>query len=235
MTQISWKTLATMMAAMAAVTALAQPGGPPPGGGPGQGPRMAGGMGMMGGPFLLMRADVQKELALSADQVAKLKKLAPPGGMMGGPGRPGGPGGQGGRRGEPPMGGGPGGPGGAAGPMAAFQDYQKKVDAILTKPQSARLQELGLQRAGPMSVLRPDIAEKLGVTEAQRKKVFEGLQSLRPASPPKEGEPPKMPSREEMRTMMKKAGDKVLAVLTADQKKRWQAMLGKPFKFQDAG
>lgn len=231
MTRFGMKTLATLAVTMTAMLAIAQPGGPPPGGGAGPGGRMGGGMGMMGGPFLLMRPEVQKELGLNADQLAKLKKLAPQGGMMGGPGGPGGgPGGGPPTRGRP--GGGPGGPGGAGGMMGAMQEYQKKVGEILTKAQAARLEELGFQRQGAMAILRPDVGKKLGVTDDQRKKMMDALQSLRP-TPPKAGEQPKMPSRDEMRAMMSKANDKVLASLTADQKKRWQAMLGKPFKFQD--
>ncbi|RYG35527.1 hypothetical protein EON81_12490 [bacterium] len=218
--------------AIAAVGA-AQNGFPePPQGGPGQGgpggPGGRGGQrGMMGGPGLLMVPEVQTELKLTEAQIEKIKALRPergrggPGGGPGGPGGgPGGPGGgdQGGPGGPPPRGG-PGGPGrgGPGGPGGKENDV--KIKAILSSAQFTRFKQIELWVAGPMAILRPDVAEQLGVTEEQRDSIREVMESNRPQP----GSPPSDAGRNATES-------KILAVLTSAQRQKLATMKGKEFK-----
>ncbi|MBS1707679.1 MAG: hypothetical protein JSS65_03035 [Armatimonadetes bacterium] len=273
-----------------------------PGGGQ-RGPMMRMGMGL-NGPQLLKHPNVQKDLGLTEEQKKKIDALMPRGpqgggfpGGPGGPGFPGGPGGQGGPGGPPPeggFGGGPGGPppeggfGGGAGappPPGGFgggqgrgpqagQDIEKKIAEILTSKQLTRYKEIQLQATAPMSLLRPEVAEKLGLSEDQRQEIDgiiregmpmpprgpggpggqggpggpppEGGFGGGPGGPPPQGgfgggqggpppqggfggggqrgpgRPPMMDDAKRQETLKK-----ALAVLTSEQKAKWQAMTGK--------
>ncbi|MBX3111674.1 MAG: hypothetical protein KF857_06660 [Fimbriimonadaceae bacterium] len=282
-------TLIVSVAALAMLavsgTVCAQAAGP---GGPGQpgqfgpgGPRRPM-MGMgLNGPMLLKHPNVQKELALTDEQKKQIDELVPrgPRGGFGGPppqgGFDGGPGGpppqggfDGGPGGPPPQGGFGGGQGGpppqdgGRGPMPR-QDMEKKIAEILTSKQLARYKEIQLQATAPMSMLRPEVAEKLGLSDDQRTKLDEivrdGMPKPRqpggfgggqggPGGPPPEGGfggpgrqrrpggPPMMVDPTKRAELVKRALD----VLTDSQKTKWKAMTGKvidltPPKRDDAG
>ncbi|HVL38445.1 MAG TPA: hypothetical protein VM328_03540 [Fimbriimonadaceae bacterium] len=225
-------------------------GGPPPGGPPRQGP-MAGPRGpMMGpaGPRLLLHPDVQKELKLSDEQKQKLGELLRPMGPAG-PGAPGRPGGPGGAPSRPPVGGPPGGGPPAGGPPGSFggpggagpggqgrpgmeQEIDGKLKSILSSGQFARYQEISLQQQGPMALGRPDVAEKVDLSDAQRQQIRGILMESRESMP--RPEPGAHPDPEAMRKRMeahrKQTDEKILAVLNRTQLSKWNALLGQPFK-----
>ncbi|HJP82330.1 MAG TPA: hypothetical protein VJ835_02390 [Fimbriimonadaceae bacterium] len=169
------------------------------------------------------------------------------GGNRGGQGGPPNGGGQGGNRGGqggPPNGGGPGfGPpqGGPPNGGPGFmrndrqgQEMEKKIQEILNDSQYRRYQEISLQQQGAMAILRPDISEKLGITDDQRQELHEIMMSNRPPMPgPGEGQ---RMDPEQMHNMMMKHQEelnaKILAVLTGQQRSKWNSMLGKPFKIE---
>jgi len=253
MKNLTLKTLVASMAILALGVAVHSQEPPaPPEGGPGmqQGRPMMGMRGPGGGGLgIVMRAEVQKELKLSEDQVSKLKKLlgqrgqrpggrggdggqgGPPpmdGGQGGPPPMDGGQGGpppmNGGQGGRPPMGGGQGGPGG----RADQAKLEKDIKAILTETQFARLKEIALQQEGPMALAKEDVAAKIGLSDEQKEKIQDILESGRESMP--RPEPGERPDFQAMESARKKIGDEVLAVLTTDQKAKWKAMLGKEFK-----
>lgn len=237
----------------------AQPGGP---GGPGG----RGGPGGGGDAFLLGMPEVQKELAISEDQKGLLEDMMAD--LRGGP-RP---------------------------DFASFRDLSQEertkrfeemrkqaeerakqaedaLKAILDEKQFARYEELRLQRQGVMALTRPEMADKLALSEEQKEK----LAALRPergrggpggpgqggpgqgrfgqGRPPGEGRPeqgqPRAEGRpnpegnpgqpggrpdfqammEEMQARREKQEAEILAVLTPDQKAKWDQMLGKKFEF----
>ncbi|MBS1715167.1 MAG: hypothetical protein JST30_12610 [Armatimonadetes bacterium] len=146
------------------------------------------------------------------------------GGQFGGPpqGGPGGPPQGGGQFGGPPQGG-PGGPD----PMDA------KVKEILNADQYARYKELQLQWRGAGAISQPDVADKLGLTDDQREQVRAAMDAARP-QPPQGGQggPPDFEAMQKQMAEAKARSEKqILAVLTVDQRAKWQQMLGRPFKF----
>jgi len=239
--------------AMAAVctSAFAQGGpppqddqnGPPP---PMQGGRMGGpggDMRRMGPPMepLFMRPDVQKELKLTDDQIAKLQQLLPPP-PMDGPGA-----GQDGMRGrqpddrqgrQAPRDGGPGGRRGdpgmtprEGGPMGPDQMDGKLAD-ILSDAQLKRLKELRLQREGGMSLMRREVANQIGLSDGERQRirgmVDEAMESMRPEQA-KDGPP----DRKAMQEMHKKLSEEILGALTSKERSKLEELCGKPFKFDE--
>jgi Spy/CpxP family protein refolding chaperone len=195
--------LAAAVAALVASPALAQ-----------RGPR-GGRFGGIPGLFLLRQKSVQEELKLTDDQVKKVTEAASKQGearlkIM-----------QEVKESERPK---------------KFQELAKEGDKaianILTKDQADRLAEIRLQRRGALAIADPSIAQKLGLTDdqknqvkeiveaaaKQREKIVKDAGGIRRAYFPK------------IQEYMKTVGDKLMKMLTDDQKAKWKAMTGKPFK-----
>jgi Spy/CpxP family protein refolding chaperone len=209
------------------VSAAAQRGG---GGGQGFGGRQ--GFGAMAGPRLLLNPQVQAELKMTEDQIAKVREA------LGGAGGPGGRGGFGG--------GGAGGAGGGGGfgggdPQQREQmrlEQEKKIKEILTAEQYNRYQEISLQLEGPSAFARKEVADKLGLSDSQREKVNAILEEQRATMRDMfqgGGGGDRQAMMETMQKLREETNAKLLAVLTAEQKKTWEGMLGKPFQFQRGG
>ena len=188
-----------------------QQGGPPPAGpgGPGGQMRFGGGQRMMGGPMLLMNPAVQKELKLTDDQIAKVRDLMP-------------------RR---PRGGEQGGPEGQNAPRQRPnpQEMDKKIQDILDAGQYRRLSEIRLQMQGPFALMRPEIAEKLGLSDDQKGALRDLFQQERQNPPPNPGSEPSdfHKTMQERRAKLEKGA---LAILTDSQRDKWHEMTGTPFK-----
>ena len=178
-----------------------------------------------GGPAILMRPDVVKELKLTDSQVTKveslLESMRPQG--RGGGGRDGG---GGGRRGGFGRGGDP--------EQAAATD--KKLKDILNDNQYKRFHELSLQQAGGFALNQPKVAEQLNLTSSQKSKLEDLNLDLREEMQDMfsgGGGGDREAMMAEVRLMRTEYGKKMLTVLNADQKKKWTEMVGKPFKFVD--
>lgn len=109
---------------------------------------------------------------------------------------------------------------------------QKAVATILNDEQRARLKQISLQLAGPAAFSDPEVAEKLGFSDEQKKSIEE-IQSS---------------NREEMRSLFqnadgnraeafrkvqsarKAAEEKLTGLLTDEQKTKWQELTGKKFE-----
>lgn len=232
-TQLLTLALATLISTttLTLSPAFAQQG--PPQGGPGfGGPGMGGpggpgmrgqrpGMGM-GNPQVVIRMkSVQRHLRLTADQVAAVDALRPPRGPgMGGPGGPG--------MGGPGMGG-PGGPG-MGGPGMGGPGMPDPLAEILTPEQNTRLRQLSLQFDAPMSMRRPDVVERLVLSDDQLGAIEEIIQRLMPR--PQPGERPDPSTRPDWATMQAnkaRAQQQAFALLTANQKRTWAALTGPVF------
>ena len=182
-----------------------------PGGSGGAGERRGGGGGRGGSlAFLVRNEQVVKELGLTEDQVKKIEAAVPEGMReMSGEDR-----------------------------AKAVAKLEADVKAVLTPAQNKRATEVRLQMSGTRALTQPDVAKELGLSEDQVKKIEAALDVPRPdggGRAPGGGQP----SQEEMAKMREEfvkareaANAKALAVLTPEQKKKWDAMLGKKFEFQ---
>ncbi len=97
------------------------------------------------------------------------------------------------------------------------RDYEAEVNRLLTRGQQRRLAQLGLQAEGPGAFGQPDVVAALGLTAEQRERIrlieeeaiFGWLRA-----------PPDAPER--------LPDERVLAVLTEEQARRWKEMTGEP-------
>ncbi len=113
------------------------------------------------------------------------------------------------------------------------RDNETAARAVLTAGQWKRLQQIALQLQGPSAFRDAEIAKALKLTADQKERIraieaetfFGGPERRRHGPGPGPRDPRK--AREQA---VKAAGDKIVALLTDDQRRRWQDMTGKPFK-----
>ncbi|MGQ9576397.1 MAG: hypothetical protein ACUVUC_13870 [Thermoguttaceae bacterium] len=113
---------------------------------------------------------------------------------------------------------------------------EQKINEILEAKQAKRLSELRIQREGLAAMNRPEVAEELGLSEQQQARIRKIQEESR--RPPASGFPGPDATPEERReffTRMQKQRQKVeadiLDVLTDQQRAKWAEMKGKEFKF----
>lgn len=224
--KLSMKTVAVAaFAAMLAVGAVAQGGG-----GQGRGQGGGRGQGQMGGMrggdnslATLQRKDVQKELAVTSEQVAKIEALA--------------------KKNQEDMRAAREAMQNGGGDRTAMQEMQKKaqeatkkeIEKILTADQNKRFKEIQIQMMGGRALMNADVQKELGVTAdqkakieavqaSQRDKMQDMMQQMR------DGNLDRTQMQEAMQKMNQSIADEMIKVLTADQKTKFEAMKGKPFK-----
>ena len=234
------------VSALVVSTALvfAQGGG---GGGGGRGGGQGrGGFGQRGGiqspAQLANRADVQRDIAATDDQKAKIAALQEKlneerramftaGAGGGGGGNGGGGGGRGGFQMTPEM-------------QAAMQKFNEKAKEelakILNADQMKRLDEIGVQLAGNRAIFVPAVQKALGLSEdtikqaqALQTKQNEANQSIQEKARNQEI------SREEAQAAREKNNkaldDELIKLLSAEQAAKLKEMQGKPFKADPPG
>ena len=121
-----------------------------------------------------------------------------------------------------------------------MEEFNKKTDEminmVLEKTQVERFAQLRLQRAGVAALERPDIAEKLVLTQEQKDKMKKIRDDSRPdpsafANFQNMSDEERREAFTKMREKGEKANADILAVLTAEQKETWTKMQGKKFEF----
>lgn len=188
------------------------------------------GMGMNTDPLrLAFRADVQRDLGVSADQKAKLDALRS----------------EAGGRGAPGAGGGRGGAGGGGGnvdreAMRAEMEKRraenlKKLEGILNANQMKRLREIGIQLRGNRAVLDPQVQKDLGLSEEQKTRINSLMetfqQGVRAMMEEMRGGGGDMQAMRERMQKNNAALDAELGkILTGEQTGKLKAMGGKEFK-----
>jgi hypothetical protein len=171
-----------------------------------------GGFGGRGGfaanPLMLLQAEpIQKELDLSDDQKTSISKLAEEN-------RPG------------------GGGGGGGGQMTQEErqtrrdELTKKVNDVLLPNQQERLAEITLQLQGAQALSDPKVADKLQLTDDQKKQLADLSTDYRQKTRDLfgGGGPPDADAMSKLRT---DETDKAMAILTSDQKDQFTKMEGK--------
>ncbi|HEX7446238.1 MAG TPA: hypothetical protein VF306_01765 [Pirellulales bacterium] len=119
---------------------------------------------------------------------------------------------------------------------AAQKKADEKLAGILNAEQLARLEELRLQREGSAALLRPEVANKLGLSDEQRRQLGDLQAKARGAGAG--GANFQQMSEDERREFFaqmqqrREAADKqMLAVLTAEQRQTIDEMKGEAFTF----
>jgi hypothetical protein len=115
--------------------------------------------------------------------------------------------------------------------VARARAYEAEVNGLLTPAQRARLRQIGLQAEGPGAFREPEVVSELQLTAEQRDRIrtiedealVGWMRGPRPASP---GGDAAAATAARDRT----ANERVLAVLTEEQVRRWRAMTGEALR-----
>ncbi len=105
-------------------------------------------------------------------------------------------------------------------------------EPIFTEPQRSRLEELFIQANSGYALTDPKVAAALALTDEQREKAATAKSDATLELIKLMGE---MRTASAMKAMKKRhieLGDKMLEILTADQKTKLETLKGKPFKFK---
>jgi Spy/CpxP family protein refolding chaperone len=110
------------------------------------------------------------------------------------------------------------------------EEIDAKLARVLKPEQLDRLNQLRVQREGALALTRADVQEKLGFSQEQKDKVRKAQEAGRPPA----GfnfQNASDEDRAKLREAREKAEADTLAVLTPEQKKKFDEMKGKPFEF----
>lgn len=113
-------------------------------------------------------------------------------------------------------------------------EVEKQLSQILNEQQMKRLKQIALQVEGYAALERPEVAEQVGLTKEQRQKIRDILRQAdekrREAFQQRQGDRQAVFQR--MREIRQWVDGEIEKLLTAEQKKKWQELIGAPFKFE---
>jgi hypothetical protein len=120
---------------------------------------------------------------------------------------------------------------------AAREKYEPKVKEVLTDEQKTRIQQIYYQATGPTAMADEAVAKEVGLDDEGRTKVAAVAKEMqdalgaimREAFGGGGGGGGGGDFREKAQKIRTDAATKVLGVLSDDQKKTWETMLGEPF------
>ena len=114
---------------------------------------------------------------------------------------------------------------------------KEKLNEILLPHQMKRLDEIYVQVLGVRALQDPEVSKKLGITTRQKEQIEkvqnESRESIRSQMESLFQSGDREQIREKMTKFRKEADGKVLAVLTAGQKKTFEQMKGEPLELPE--
>ena len=112
-----------------------------------------------------------------------------------------------------------------------MKETEKSIAKILKPEQDKRLYQIAYQQQGPDAFSNPQVVKALGLNDTQKAEIQKINEDLRAERRELfQGGPPDEETRKKMRELEKTASDKVMKVLTSEQKTKWKEMQGEPFK-----
>lgn len=112
-------------------------------------------------------------------------------------------------------------------------DVDKGLADIFKADQTKRYKQIRLQVGGPGAFAIPEVASAIKLTDDQKAKIKDILTSqegemreiFQSAQDDREG------AMKKMTELRKGSKDKIIALMTADQKKSWETLVGEPFEY----
>jgi serine/threonine protein kinase len=106
--------------------------------------------------------------------------------------------------------------------LGLARDQEVEVAKLLTARQLRRLRQIALQQHGPFAFADLDMARALQLNDEQNKRIRAILDHLMPG-------PPKGGGHEQAEQARRRATEKIVSLLSAEQKRKWEEMAGEPF------
>lgn len=110
------------------------------------------------------------------------------------------------------------------------KESQKALKEVLDARQQTRLHQIGLQREGARALSRKDVAETLALSDEQKEKIKTIQEEARKEMGELRGAGNNEDNRKKFAEIRKNTEEKVMGVLSAEQKTKLEKMKGEPFK-----
>lgn len=113
-------------------------------------------------------------------------------------------------------------------------EVEKQLATTLNEQQMKRLKQIALQVEGYAALERPEIADQVGLTKEQRQKIRDILRQAaeKRREAFQQGRSDRQAAFQRMREIRQWVDGEIEKLLTAEQKKKWQELVGAPFKFE---
>ena len=113
-------------------------------------------------------------------------------------------------------------------------EVEKQLATILNEQQMKRLKQIALQVEGYAALERPEIADQVGLTKEQRQKIRDILRQAgeKRREAFQQGQGDRQAAFQRMREIRQWVDGEIEKLLKAEQKKKWQELVGAPFKFE---
>lgn len=113
-------------------------------------------------------------------------------------------------------------------------EVEKQLATILNEQQMKRLKQIALQVEGYAALERPEIADQVGLTKEQRQKIRDILRQAdeKRREAFQQGQGDRQAAFQRMREIRQWVDGEIEKLLTPEQKKKWQELVGAPFKFE---
>ncbi len=113
-------------------------------------------------------------------------------------------------------------------------EVEKQLATILNEQQMKRLKQIALQVEGYAALERPEVADQVGLTKEQRQKIRDILRQAaeKRRGAFQQGQGDRQAAFQRMREIRQWVDGEIEKLLTAEQKKKWQELVGAPFKFE---
>jgi Spy/CpxP family protein refolding chaperone len=113
-------------------------------------------------------------------------------------------------------------------------EVEKQLSKVLNEQQMKRLKQIALQVEGYAALERPEVAEQVGLTKEQRQKIRDILRQAaeKRREAFQQGQGDRQAVFQRMREIRQWVDGEIEKLLTPEQKKKWQELVGAPFKFE---
>jgi Spy/CpxP family protein refolding chaperone len=113
-------------------------------------------------------------------------------------------------------------------------EVEKQLATTLNEQQMKRLKQIALQVEGYAALERPEIADQVGLTKEQRQKIRDILRQAgeKRREAFQQGQGDRQAAFQRMREIRQWVDGEIEKLLTPEQKKKWQELVGAPFKFE---
>lgn len=108
------------------------------------------------------------------------------------------------------------------------RENERFIDETLEKHQRKRLNEITLQVAGLLWLTRPEVAGQLGLSEEQKEKAALLQQTARDETEELLHSTTAEKKDQRLRELRRTSRERLMQLLTASQKSKWQEMIGEP-------
>jgi hypothetical protein len=114
-----------------------------------------------------------------------------------------------------------------------MNEHRREVEGVLSPDQRKRLTELDLQWRGILALVDQSLSDELGILPSHYKVIEQIVNAFEVKRINLSFVRPREDRYQKRQVLLRETEQKVLAVLSDEEKRRWTQVIGKPFKFDN--